>query len=292
LTFPLGQAAAWGDPILEDDRVTYITIGEFAERTRLSPKALRLYDKLGLVVPARVDPDSGYRLYREDQVDQAQLVGLLRRLDMPLATIAEVLPLDGPAAAAAVATWWAGVEAAAGERRDLVDYLQARLRGEDPPMYEIELRSIPERTVLSINRHVDLVGTERFFRDAFASLRAAGPGLAGIAGAPFLVFYGEVSEDSDGPLELSRPVAEVAEGAEPEGDVRRRVEPAHEEAYIRLRMSEMGWPALLPACDALERWVREHGREPSGPLRQVLIADQRTAAPETPVCDLSVPLVS
>jgi PPM family protein phosphatase len=42
--------------------VTYITIGEFAERTRLSPKALRLYDRLGLVVPAKVDPGSGYRL--------------------------------------------------------------------------------------------------------------------------------------------------------------------------------------------------------------------------------------
>jgi DNA-binding transcriptional MerR regulator len=277
------------DPILEDDGVTYITIGEFAERTRLSPKALRLYGKLGLVVPARIDPDSGYRLYREDQVEDARLVGLLRRLDMPLATIAAVLPLDGPDAAQAVADWWAGVEAAADERRGLVDYLQVRLRGEDHPMYEIELRSMPERTLLSINRHVDLPGTERFFLDAFASLRAAGPGLEGIAGAPFLVFYGEVSEDSDGPLELCRPVA-VADGPEPQGDVRRRVESAHEEAYIRLRMKEMGWPALLPACDALERWAREQAREPAGPLRQVLIADQRTAAPETPVCDLSVPL--
>jgi DNA-binding transcriptional MerR regulator len=129
--------------------VTYITIGEFAGRTRLSPKALRLYGELGLVVPARVDPDSGYRLYREDQAEQARLVALLRRLDMPLAVIAEVLPLDGPDAAGAVADWWAGVEAATDERRGLVDYLQARLRGEDHPMYGIELRTIPERTVLS-----------------------------------------------------------------------------------------------------------------------------------------------
>jgi len=54
----------------------------------------------------------------------------------------------------------------------------------------------------------------------------------------------------------------------------------------------MGWPALLPACDALERWAKEQGRRPAGPLRQVLIADQRTAAPDTPVCDLSVPLTT
>lgn len=55
-------------------------------------------------------------------------------------------------------------------------------------------------------------------------------------------------------------------------------------------MREMGWPALLPAVDALERWTKEHGRDPAGALRQVLIADQRTAAPETLVCDLTVPL--
>jgi len=36
-------------------------IGAFARLSRLSPKALRLCDELGLLVPARVDPDTGYR---------------------------------------------------------------------------------------------------------------------------------------------------------------------------------------------------------------------------------------
>ena len=268
--------------------MTYITIGEFATRTRLSAKALRLYGELGLVVPARVDPSSGYRLYDEEQIARARLVGLLRRLDMPLARIAGVLTLDGPVAARAVGEWWAETESRRDERQRLVGYVQAQLRGDDQTMYDVEIRSIPERTVLSINRHVDAAGADSFFADAFARLRAGGKGIEGIAGAPYLVFYGEVSEDSDGPIELCRP---VAGGVMPSPDgLQRRVEPAHEEAYIRLAMKEMGWPALLPACDALERWTKERGREPAGPLRQVLIADQRTAAPETPVCDLSVPL--
>jgi hypothetical protein len=38
-----------------------MSIGEFARRSRLSPKALRLYNELGLLTPARVDDDSGYR---------------------------------------------------------------------------------------------------------------------------------------------------------------------------------------------------------------------------------------
>jgi len=55
----------------------YLSIGEFSQRTRSSPKALRLYRELGLLLPVRVDPDSGYRFYREDQIEPARLVGLL-----------------------------------------------------------------------------------------------------------------------------------------------------------------------------------------------------------------------
>jgi PPM family protein phosphatase len=41
--------------------VTLMGIGEFARRSLLSPKALRLYDELGLLRPSSVDPDTGYR---------------------------------------------------------------------------------------------------------------------------------------------------------------------------------------------------------------------------------------
>jgi hypothetical protein len=73
-------------------------------------------------------------------------------------------------------------------------------------------------------------------------------------------------------------------------DLQMRVEPAHDEVFIRLAMKDMGWPALAPAVDALEAWMREQRREPAGALRQFLIADQRAAAPDALVCDLSVPI--
>lgn len=50
-----------------------LPIGAFARRSRLSLKALRLYDELGLLPPARVDPETGYRSYVADQVDRARL---------------------------------------------------------------------------------------------------------------------------------------------------------------------------------------------------------------------------
>ncbi len=269
-----------------------MTIGAFAERSRLSPKALRLYDRLGLLTPARTDAGSGYRFYAEDQVEQARLIGLLRRIDLPLPAIAEMLtspPTRPPTRSAGTGPV---SEAATAERRALVSYIQARLRGDTMPSYTVQTRDIPVRTVAAINRHVHVDETDSFFADAFARLRAAGDGLAGVGGLPYLVFYGEVSQDSDGPVELCRPIATPVDDARPSArpnlDV--RVEAAHEEAYIRLAKRDMGWPALLPAYDALEAWSAEHDRQPAGPPRQVLVADQRTASPDTPVCDLSLPL--
>ena len=65
------------------ERDGLLTIGVFATRARLSAKALRLYDSVGLLVPADVDPENGYRRYRESQLATARLIVMLRRLDMP-----------------------------------------------------------------------------------------------------------------------------------------------------------------------------------------------------------------
>ncbi len=67
-----------------------MTSGAFAQASGLSRKALRLYDELGLLHPARVDPETLYRFYDPGQLEQARLVAWLRRLGMPLAVIRSV----------------------------------------------------------------------------------------------------------------------------------------------------------------------------------------------------------
>ena len=71
-----------------------MSIGEFARRSRLSPRALRLYDGLGLLSPVRVDELSGYRYYERGQLEQAGLIVTLRHIGVPLATVREWLALD------------------------------------------------------------------------------------------------------------------------------------------------------------------------------------------------------
>ncbi|WP_030756321.1 MerR family transcriptional regulator [Streptomyces sp. NRRL F-5135] len=111
-----------------------LTIGAFAKASRLSPKALRLYDELGLLPPARVDPVTGYRLYAPEQLEQARLVAWLRRLGMPLARIQRVRTLEATAAAQEVRAFWAQVEADTGARRDLAAFLIDHLARKDSVM--------------------------------------------------------------------------------------------------------------------------------------------------------------
>ncbi|MGW1378919.1 MerR family transcriptional regulator [Streptomyces sp. NPDC002446] len=111
-----------------------LTIGAFARACRLSPKALRLYDELGLLRPAHVDPVNGYRHYAPAQLERARLVAWLRRLGMPLARIREVGELTGNAAAEAVAAYWAQVEADLAARRELAAFLVDQLQRKDIAM--------------------------------------------------------------------------------------------------------------------------------------------------------------
>jgi DNA-binding transcriptional MerR regulator len=68
-----------------------MSIGRFARRAGLSIGALRHYAELGLLVPARVDPDTGYRYYETGQIEPARLIAALRDLDVPLARIRAML---------------------------------------------------------------------------------------------------------------------------------------------------------------------------------------------------------
>jgi PPM family protein phosphatase len=115
-------------------QVELMSSGAFARASGLSRKALRLYDELGLLPPARVDAQSGYRFYEPAQLEQARLVAWLRRLGMPLVTIRRVSTLPSAEAAAELAVYWERAEADIAARRELASFLIGYLSGKDSGM--------------------------------------------------------------------------------------------------------------------------------------------------------------
>jgi DNA-binding transcriptional MerR regulator len=276
--------------------VDLMSIGEFARLSRLSPKALRLYDELGLLPPAQVDPDSGYRWYAAGQLDSARLVASLRQIGMPLAQIQLILSLEPEAAAAQVGAYWSGAEADHAGRRGLAGYLVDRLTGKRNVMYEVKVRDIPARSLLCLLRHAS---TQQevwdLGKEVLGMLRAQlPPRVDGVAGAAFLIYYGEVNQDSDGPVEFCWPVPQDLAGqvAASFPGLTLRTEPAHQEAYVHLDQdaTEAQWQAV---GDSAMAWVAERQRQSSDlPLRITLLT---TTAPVTGVSrrggsDLAFPL--
>jgi DNA-binding transcriptional MerR regulator len=75
---------------------TTVPVGQFATLTHLSVKTLRHYHDVGLLEPARVDAETGYRYYSLDQLPAAQLIRRLRNLKMPIPDVRSVLLAHDP----------------------------------------------------------------------------------------------------------------------------------------------------------------------------------------------------
>jgi DNA-binding transcriptional MerR regulator len=287
--------------------VEEISIGEFARRSRLSLKALRLYDERGVLVPSRVDQASGYRYYGTAQLDEARLVVMLRQLQLPLAAIKELLACDPADAAARVAEHWRDAEAAHDARRELADYLVSRLSGKRSVMYEVATREIPERSVLCLKRNVDEQGAWALGKEFIAILRERPlPKMEGREGAMFTIYWGEVSADSDGPVEMCKPVpgADAQALASHYPELSLRTEPAHREAYVALPNEALpagpgGNPALQwqLASESLRAWAQEQGIEDERltlrpedlGLRITYLPTGPVTATSAPYCDFAVP---
>jgi DNA-binding transcriptional MerR regulator len=165
-----------------------LTVGDFSRITHLSVKTLRHYHQVGLLEPAAVNPDTGYRYYGTGQVPTAQVIRRLRDLEMPVAEVKAVLEApDAPARNALIAAHLDRLEAELAQTRAAVDSLRNLLRPADAPA--IEHRSVPATRAAGISAVVDRGDVLAWWQGALgelkASVRAQGLSVTGPAGGMF-----------------------------------------------------------------------------------------------------------
>ena len=134
-----------------------LTISDFSEMCCLSPQTLRYYHSEGLLVPADIDPQTGYRSYTFDQVEQAMLVTSLRGTGMSVKLVRRAL--DEPGEAPALLREHAAEVAAQRQLQDEAISDARMLVGSRP---EVRLRQVPEATVVSRLVTVELDGLDRY----------------------------------------------------------------------------------------------------------------------------------
>jgi DNA-binding transcriptional MerR regulator len=247
-----------------------LTTSQFGRLSGLSHKALRLYDLSGLLPPAEVDPATGYRLYSPDQLERARRISLLRRLDMPLATVAEILDGTDDEAVFRLNRWWSQQENQMQAKRDSMEYLRAAIgRAEQNALaaHPVRRRQVPQMKVAAVRRDADqqnLVPTIlSTHHEIEQHLRGAG---AETTGEWWVIFHGFVTPDSEAPVEICIPYAGTVD---PAGPIVIRVEPAHTEAYCVVSQAECVFPRIMLAYDAMVAWFRTSGAISAGPVREI-----------------------
>lgn len=108
-------------------------IGEFSDRSGLSPKRLRSYASEGLLIPAAVDPASGYRYYSPGQLHEAQVIDALRQAGMSLVDIRGVLHHSSEIY---LDTWERQLDSDAQLRQEALDRARTLLASERPALDE------------------------------------------------------------------------------------------------------------------------------------------------------------
>jgi DNA-binding transcriptional MerR regulator len=225
-------------------------IGEFATASRLSQKALRLYGENGVLPPAWVDPESGYRYYRAEQLHTATLIALLRRAGMPLVDIRSFLRAPS---VERLDEYEREVADEFAERRRVLRYVKRILKEE--PMYDVLTRHVDEQPYVSRKQNVLVPELEPFIADTFRELgrdAARAPG--------FVLYHGPVNNEEDGPVEVCVP-ADDGDKSLPAGDI----------AFTEISGEQCRFPEILGAYDAVYRWVKDNGREPAGPSREIYL---------------------
>ncbi len=262
-----------------------LPIGRLARLSRLSVKALRRYADDGLLEPAWVDPTTGYRWYRREQVREAAVVALLRSLDVPLAAVRQVLAARGPGELERVLqAERARLEREVARRRTALRSIERLLAAGDVLPYPVEAVEEPPSRVLGLTRAVD---PDRLDVEvgALAGEVAALAAQRAWPAAPFVGLY---------PLDLAEPcpvtvgVRLPAAGPTPAtGGAREHALPGgpalttvHVGPYDELPLA---YAALLTA-------VHERGGEPRGPVVETYLTHPAQAAPGDLVTRLAVPV--
>lgn len=265
-----------------------VPIGRFSKMTRLSVKALRHYDELGLLTPAVVDPSSGYRYYTYSQANRAEAIRILRGLDLPLDDVRELLASTDPEIAGKLLRMHRErLEERLERHRRMLSFIERLIERKEGVMpYEVQVKEVPAQHVAILRRRTSMSAIGKDVSEGFAELGEA-VGRAGVpmAGPPFLVMHDVIDQETDGDIELAFPIAGPFPGA---GEVRGEELPATTVAWT---MHRGPYDEIGPAYHTITGWIQEHGHEIVGPPREIYLSDpSETPDPADNLTEVQFPI--
>jgi DNA-binding transcriptional MerR regulator len=268
-------------------------IGDFSKLSRVSVKALRYYDEIGLLPPAQIDRWTGYRYYTPDQLPRLNRILALKDLGFALEQIAQLLDGDLPAAQirGMLIMKRAEIQREVGAAQEQLARIEARLRLIEQenamPSYEVILKPVEKVRVAGVQGVVPdetVIGPtfNRLFDEVEHYVQRHGAGIAG----PGIALYHDTMEG--GWQDVRVAAAFPVRDALPDGEqVHVHDLPAATMASV---VHHGSFDSLGPAYQAVLNWIEQNGYRINGPSREVYLQYERTGDPAQYVTEIQVPV--
>ncbi len=253
-----------------------IPIGRFSRMTRLTVKALRHYDRIGLLAPAVVDESSGYRYYSPGQANRAEAIRILRAVEMPLEEIREALEAANDEVTKKILeNHRLRLAEQLSEQERMLAFLERLIKREGTVMpYEVTVKEVTDQGIASVTLETSLRTIAGDIQTGFGTL-VGYLGSMGVqpSGAPFIIYHDIIDENTSGKIEICAPVSRALEGSDEVASDLLGGGP------VASTIHTGPYQEIGPAYHTLTGWISEHGHEMAGPPREIYLNDP-TQVPE------------
>jgi effector-binding domain-containing protein len=270
-----------------------LAIGRFARLSGLTVRAVRHYGELGLLQPAYIDPETGYRFYSTDQLTDAAAIRRLRFLELALDEIREIVDADDPSfTRSRLVQHRAKMAELALTTEHILATLQRLIEGEEELVPdtidirgEVEIKEVPDQPVLVIRDRAPQEKLPEVIPAAIAEVHEHIDTVgAGFAGPPFIVCP---YADDDGmvDLDVGWPVSAEVSGSD-------RIEYATLPAATMLTYVHRGhYQELDRSYRALQAIVEHEGLTVTGSPREIYITSPDDTPSEAWLTEIQFPIV-
>lgn len=245
-------------------------IGEFSKLSRVSVKALRYYDDLDLLRPARVDRFTSYRYYSAEQLAQLNRILALRDLGLSLEQVRQVLRDGLPAEQlrGMLRLKQAELEQHLAEEEERLQRVAARLRQIEQegtmPTHEVVLKAVPALRVAALRGIVETYGAQGSLWNQlgeYLQSRGVKP-----TGPCFTIDHNEEYREKDVDVEVCEPVDADLDDA---GSVRIYDLPAVPQMASMIHHGP--YDDLSGAYQKFMAWIQTNGYRIVGPNREIYL---------------------
>lgn len=258
-------------------------IGDFSKLTQVSAKMLRHYDEIGLLKPARVDGESGYRYYSASQLPRLNRIIVLKHLGFSLQQIAHLLDdgLPPEELRGMLKLRQAEVESRLRAEQERLAMIGARLRHLEKvhgqPRYEVLVRSIEPRLMATLRQRVSSMGQP--ITDLFEAVEDyIRPYNVRSFDSPLMIFHDDDYRETDLDVEVAVPLDASCPASE---NIQVRAVEGIAQAACAVYTGE--YAKTPDVLNSMTLWIEANGYTITGAMREVYLrfgADTRFRLPK------------